>query len=180
MSQFNTNKWFKNQYLKEAGLNESKADLVAKAMDDAIDVIDDSLSVKDFALAVARILKGEAGTAGYGSFNFPEFMKVLHAELGMEESLNEAESSNIEKIDFAFVDGTTQFYGAYIYKDGGKPVGAGLSNTWSEKLRSTREVQDFLTSLGIDIEFNYNNLPEIFKALESQGIKAEDSEFDVS
>ena len=91
MSQFNTNKWFKNQYLKEAGLNESKADLVAKAMDDAIDIIDDSLSVKDFALAVARILKGEAGTAGYGSFNFPEFMKVLHAELGMEESLNEAE-----------------------------------------------------------------------------------------
>jgi len=60
-------------------------------MDDAIDIIDDSLSVKDFALAVARILKGEAGTAGYGSFNFPEFMKVLHAELGMEESLNEAE-----------------------------------------------------------------------------------------
>ena len=25
MSQFNTNKWFKNQYLKEAGLNEEKS-----------------------------------------------------------------------------------------------------------------------------------------------------------
>lgn len=89
MSQFNTNQWFKNQYLKEAGLNESKADSVAKAMDDAIESIDPGLSVRDFALAVAKILKGEAGTEGYGSFNFGEFMKVLHAELGMEESLNE-------------------------------------------------------------------------------------------
>ena len=50
MSQFNTGKWFKNQYLKEAGLNESKADSVAKAMDDAIASVDPNLSVKDFAL----------------------------------------------------------------------------------------------------------------------------------
>ena len=91
MKQFNSNKWFKNQYLQEANLNESQADLVAKAMDDAIDTIDPNLSVKDFALAVGKILKGEAGTEGYGSFNFSEFMEVLHAELGMEESLNEAE-----------------------------------------------------------------------------------------
>lgn len=98
MSQFNTNKWFKNQYLKEAGLNESKADSVAKAMDDAIETIDPSLSVRDFALAVGKILKGEAGTEGYGSFNFAEFMKVLHAELGMEESLNEAEEMATYKV----------------------------------------------------------------------------------
>ena len=98
MSQFNTNKWFKNQYLKEANLYESQADLVAKAMDDAIDAIDPSLSVKDFALAVGKILKGEAGTEGYGSFNFAEFMKVLHAELGMEESLNEVEEMATYKV----------------------------------------------------------------------------------
>ena len=98
MSQFNTGKWFKNQYLKEAGLNESKADSVAKAMDDAIASVDPNLSVKDFALAVGKILKGEAGTEGYGSFNFSEFMKVLHAELGMEESLNEAEEMATYKV----------------------------------------------------------------------------------
>ena len=98
MSQFNTGKWFKNQYLKEAGLNESKADSVAKAMDDAIASVDPNLSVKDFALAVGKILKGEAGTEGYGSFNFGEFMKVLHAELGMEESLNEAEKMATYKV----------------------------------------------------------------------------------
>ena len=104
MSQFNTGKWFKNQYLKEAGLNESKADSVAKAMDDAIESIDPELSVKDFALAVGKILKGEAGTEGYGSFNFSEFMKVLHAELGMEESLNEAEEMATYKVHIVTAD----------------------------------------------------------------------------
>jgi CRISPR/Cas system-associated protein endoribonuclease Cas2 len=130
-------------------------------------ILPESLGYKEFAKAVATILKDE-----YGSHNFGPFMKVLHVELGMEESLNEVEDSNIEKIDFAFVEGTTKFYGAYIYNKGSK--------NWDEKLRSSKEVQDFLTSLGIDIEFEYNNLPEIFKALEAKGIEAEDSEFDVS
>jgi hypothetical protein len=167
MSQFDQSKWRKNQLLQEAGLLESVADQAAKAIDTAIASVDESLSYKDFALAVAKILKDE-----YGAHNFDKFMEVLHTELGMNESLNEVESSNIEKIDFAFVDGTTEFYGAYIYNQGSK--------NWDEKLRSSKEVQDFLTPLGIDIEFNYYNLPEIFKALEAQGIKAEDSEFDVS
>jgi len=167
MNQFDQSKWRKNQLLQEAGLLESVADQAAKAIDAAIESVDESLSYKDFAIAVAKILKNE-----YGAHNFDKFMEVLHAELGMNESLNEAEGSNIEKIDFAFIDGTTRFYGAYIYNTGSK--------TWDEKLRSSKEVQDFLTSLGIDIKFEYNNLPEIFKALEAQGIKAEDSEFDVS
>ena len=157
---FNTNKWMKNQYLNEAGLQESLAQQINQ-------VLPENLGYKEFAQAVATILKDE-----YGSHNFDPFMKVLHAELGMEESLNEVEGSNIEKIDFSFIEGTTKFYGAYIYNKGSK--------NWDEKLRSSKEVQDFLTSLGIDIEFDYYNLPEIFKALEAKGIEAEDSEFDVS
>jgi hypothetical protein len=94
MSQFDTNKWFKRQYLTEAGLYESKAAEAAKAMDDAIASVDESLSYKDFALAVATILKNE-----YGSQNFNPFMKVLHAELGMEESLNEAEEMATYKVE---------------------------------------------------------------------------------
>ena len=86
MNQFSTNQWFKNQYLQEANLNESKADLAAKAIDQAIAGVDESLSYKDFALAVATILKDE-----YGAHNFSPFMEILHAELGMDESLNEAE-----------------------------------------------------------------------------------------
>lgn len=171
MSQFNTNKWFKNQYLKEAGLNESKADSVAKAMDDAIDTIDPSLSVKDFALAVGKILKGEAGTEGYGSFNFAEFMKVLHAELGMEESLNEVESTDIEKLDFAFVDGTTQLYAVYVYKKGGRGA------QWDKKL-SRKEAQELLKANDIDIEINPYNIDKIDDALKD--IKVTQSEFDVS
>jgi hypothetical protein len=157
---FNVHKWNKQRYLAEANIHESLAQEINK-------ILPESLGYKEFAKAVATILKDE-----YGSQNFGPFMKVLHVELGMEESLNEVEDSNIEKIDFAFVEGTTKFYGAYIYNKGSK--------NWDEKLRSSKEVQDFLTSLGIDIEFEYNNLPEIFKALEAKGIEAEDSEFDVS
>ena len=98
MSNFDIYKWNRERHLIESRLNESKADSVAKAMDNAIESIDPELSVKDFALAVGKILKGEAGTEGYGSFNFGEFMKVLHAELGMEESLNEAEEMATYKV----------------------------------------------------------------------------------
>ena len=94
MSNFDTSKWFKQQYLTEAGLYENKAAEAAKAMDDAIASVDESLSYKDFALAVATILKNE-----YGSQNFNPFMKVLHAELGMEESLNEAEEMTTYKVE---------------------------------------------------------------------------------
>ena len=93
MSQFNTGKWFKNQYLKEANLYEEKADLAAKAIDQAIAGVDESLGYSDFAEAVATILKDE-----YGAHNFNPFMEVLHAELGMEESLNEAEEMATYKV----------------------------------------------------------------------------------
>jgi len=93
MSQFNTGKWFKNQYLKEANLYEEKADLAAKAIDQAIAGVDESLGYSDFAKAVATILKDE-----YGAHNFNPFMEVLHAELGMEESLNEAEEMATYKV----------------------------------------------------------------------------------
>ena len=86
MSNFDIYKWNRERHLIEARLNESKADLAAKAIDQAIAGVDESLSYKDFALAVGKILKDE-----YGAHNFGPFMEVLHAELGMNESLNEAE-----------------------------------------------------------------------------------------
>jgi len=81
MSQFSTNKWLKNQYLKEANLYESQADLAAKAIDQAIAGVDESLGYGDFAKAVATILKNE-----YGTHNFNPFMEILHAELGIKEA----------------------------------------------------------------------------------------------
>jgi len=86
MSDFNIHSWKKNQYLAEAGLGSSKAQSLAKLIDDAIMQVDESLSYRDFAVAIGIILKDE-----YGSHNFTPFMEVLHAELGMNESVNENE-----------------------------------------------------------------------------------------
>lgn len=65
-------------------LQENKAQEAAQAIDKALMSVDESLSYKDFALAVARILIDE-----YGQHNFMPFMEVLHAELGIKESTNE-------------------------------------------------------------------------------------------
>ena len=86
MKQFNSNQWFKNQYLQEANLHESKADLAAKAIDQAIAGVDESLGYSDFAKAVATILKNE-----YGAHNFDPFMEVLHSELGINEEISDYE-----------------------------------------------------------------------------------------
>ena len=58
---------------------------VARGINQALIDVDESLSYKDFAIGVAAVLKDE-----YGSHNFNPFMEVLHAELGMDESLNES------------------------------------------------------------------------------------------
>jgi hypothetical protein len=64
----------------EQFLNESKeSDLLAKEIDKAIVKIDDSLSYKDFALAVGKVLRDE-----YGTHNFAPFMEVLHKDLGIK------------------------------------------------------------------------------------------------
>jgi len=94
---FNTTKWFKQQYLSEAGLLENISDKTATVISKAIETVDENLSYKDFALAVAKILKDE-----YGSQNFDPFMEVLHAELGMKESLSEAEKSLGEEFSEEF------------------------------------------------------------------------------
>ena len=60
-------------------VNESKdSDKLSKEILKSIEKIDDSMSYKDFALAVAKILKDE-----YGQHNYDGFMEVLHKELGM-------------------------------------------------------------------------------------------------
>ena len=85
---FNTTKWFKNQYFSEAGII-LESELV-KALNQAIP---DNTGYKEFAKAVATILRDE-----YGSQNFKSFMNVLHDELGMEPLNEEAKESTLEKI----------------------------------------------------------------------------------
>lgn len=119
MDNFNAHKWFKNQYLKESddpkigaeleagmfgtGVAEgegggSKSQQLSMAINNAMVEIDDSMSYKDFAEAVASILINE-----YGTHNFSPFMEVLHARLGMNESLNENEDDDLAReIDSRF------------------------------------------------------------------------------
>jgi hypothetical protein len=80
----------KNQYLREAGLQESLAQQINQ-------VLPENLGYKEFAQAVADILKDE-----YGSQNFSPFMEILHAELGMKESVNENEKSLGEEFSIKF------------------------------------------------------------------------------
>ena len=61
-------------------VNESKkSEELAKSIDKAMIKIDDSMSYKDFALAVGQILRDE-----YGQQNFMPFMEVLHKDLGIK------------------------------------------------------------------------------------------------
>jgi hypothetical protein len=163
---FDVAKWNKQRYLAEAGLLESTADLVATAINQAIDTVDESLSYQDFALAVAKILKEE-----YGSQNFDPFMEVLHAELGMNESLNEAETSDIEKIDLEYTENEDLFRKARVYyKDGSMDSFFGA------------QFDKFLNDLGINQKFDTSDETdrEIFSALKGKDIKLIFSEKDVS
>ena len=157
---FDTNKWFKQQYFSEAGII-LESELV-KALNQAIP---DNTGYKEFAQAVAAILKDE-----YGSQNFDPFMDVLHAELGMKP-LNEAETSDIETIDFEYTDREGLFRKARVYyKDGS------MDSFFGAKF------DKFLSDLGINQEFDMSDDTdrEIFSALKGKDIKLTFSEKDVS
>ena len=85
---FDVSKWNKQRYLAEAG--EELQNPIARAINNALP---ENLGYKEFAKAVARVLKDE-----YGSQNFKPFMNVLHDELGIEPLNEEAEESTLEKI----------------------------------------------------------------------------------
>jgi hypothetical protein len=157
---FDTNKWFKQKYLSEAGII-LESELV-KALNQAIP---DNTGYKEFAQAVATILKDE-----YGSQNFGPFMEVLHAELGMKP-LNEAETSDIETIDFEYTDREGLFRKARVYyKDGS------MDSFFGAKF------DKFLSDLGINQEFDASDETDrkIFSALKGKDIKLTFSEKDVS
>jgi len=61
-------------------INESKkSDKLAIEIDKSIEKIDDSMSIKDFALSVSKIVKDE-----YGTHNYSEFIETIKKELGVK------------------------------------------------------------------------------------------------
>ena len=87
---FNVHKWNKQRYLAEAGIYETATLDLAKEINK---ILPESLGYKEFAKAVAKVLRDE-----YGSQNFKSFMNVLHDELGMEPLNEETEESTLDKI----------------------------------------------------------------------------------
>ena len=83
MDNFNLTSYYRKKYLIEA---EGEEDIPSMGKNIA-SLLPDSYPIKDFAVAVGEVLGSE-----YGSHNYEEFMKILHAGLGMDESLNEEET----------------------------------------------------------------------------------------
>ena len=107
MGQFDVNKWMKDSLLNRH-LSESLANELGK-------VIPEDTSYKDFAQAVAKILRED-----YGSHLYGPFMEVLHGALGIEESLNEGElEDEAKKLDLTLTkkDGKIEVGGDSIDKD---------------------------------------------------------------
>lgn len=141
------------------------SNIILEAVDLSRAVPEDT-SYEDFAKAVAKLLK-----EAYGTHNFKPFMETLHAELGINETIKESQESNIEKVEFYFIDNTRRLYGVYVHKADGTRTKIG---------RQQSEIQKFLRSLGIRTRFSYDNLSQITNALEAQGIEVETGEYDVS
>jgi hypothetical protein len=83
---FNVHKWNKRRYLAEAGLlQESEVDKIHDL------IYDVDPSYPNLAKAIAKFLKGTEKdlNSGFSSDQIKDFMRILHAELGMNESVNE-------------------------------------------------------------------------------------------
>lgn len=113
MDYFDIHKYNKNRYLAEAGLASSKSQLLANLLENSITQIDESLNPRDLAVAVGIILK-----ENYDKSISTQFMKDLHLELGINESLNEEIDVDATENDFQ-----TKFnigVDLWIYGDNGK------------------------------------------------------------
>jgi hypothetical protein len=135
MKNFNISSWFRDQYLTEAGLNSTNSQLLVNSIKSAMLQIDDSMSYKDFAEAVAFILIND-----YGTHNFSPFMKVLHSRLGMD--VNESLESSKDILDeflkyFKSYDAYTQYI-----DDGNQYKRAEQNNNIILNLFNTLSTQD--------------------------------------
>ena len=87
-------------------LKEDKGAQLAPLINKAIDQVDENLNYKDFAQAVALILKDE-----YGSHNIGPFMKELHSHLGLQEGSNGV--TNVKELEANFQKELDQNFGEY-------------------------------------------------------------------
>ena len=163
---FDVHKWNKQRYLAEAGLQESISQKAATAIDKILDEVDPpGITPEDLGKAIAIIVQN-----GYQAELQKRFMDVLHSELGMKP-LNEAETSEIETIDFEYTDNEGLFRKARVYyKDGS------MDSFFGDQFNK------FLKNLDITQEFDKddNTDRDIIKSIKDKNIKVSFSEKDVS
>ena len=144
-------------------LNESDSgDKLAMGIYKAIDNIDPNLNYRDFASAVATVIKNE-----YGTHNIEPFMKELHSHLGLSE-VEEGANDNLE-VEISY----TNYGNLYYIKFNGEKQRGEDEQKAIEYLENTTNMK--LPSNGYDSEA----LNKFTDALKAQGIEASTSEMDV-
>ena len=144
-------------------LNESDSgDKLAMGIYKAIDNIDPNLNYRDFASAVATVIKNE-----YGTHNIEPFMKELHSHLGLSE-VEEGANDNLE-VEISY----TNYGNLYAIKLNGEKQRGEDEQKAIEYLENTANMK--LPSNGYDSEA----LNKFTDALKAQGIEASTSEMDV-
>jgi len=144
-------------------LNESDSgDKLAMGIYKAIDNIDPNLNYRDFASAVATVIKNE-----YGTHNIEPFMKELHSHLGLSE-IEEGANDNLE-VEISY----TNYGNLYAIKFNGEKQRGVDEQKAIEYLENTANMK--LPSNGYDSEA----LNKFTDALKAQGIEASTSEMDV-
>ena len=129
----------------------------------AIDQADENLNYKDFAQAIALVIKDE-----YGSHNIGPFMDELHAYLGMSEEVQEGANDNLE-VEISY----TNYGKLYAIKFNGEKQRGEDEQKAIEYLENTANMK--LPSNGYDSKA----LNKFTDALKAQGIEASTSEMDV-
>ena len=96
---FDVSKWNKQRYLAEAGIIQ---EVEIDTLHDLLYNADPSYS--NLAKAIAKFLKGteEDLNSGFSKDQIKDFMKILHAELGMKESLSENKDKEKTEFDINF------------------------------------------------------------------------------
>ena len=156
---FDTNKWFKRQYLMEAGLlKDEEADKIHDLIYDA------NPSYSNLAKALVKFLKGteEDLDSGFSSDQIKDFMKILHAELGME-SLNEVKDDYYPDSPEALSAATAK---AREILDKHKESIKTIANKYEGQTNKSREMMDELNAL---VDVDLEGLP--FKQYVSDRVK---------
>ena len=148
---FDVRTWNKKRYLKTAQIQENLAQEINQ-------ILPENLGYKEFAEAVATILKDE-----YGSQNFGPFMEVLHAKLGIDESVNEVKDDYYPDSPEALSAATAK---AKEILNKHKESIKTIANKYEGQANKSREMMDELNAL---VDVDLEGLP--FKQYVSDRVK---------